>query len=475
MNVLFVGNKEESALVEEAFREQGVLFKVLALEEARKGLDLLRQPYFDAVLVDLNLTGIEFFQNMKDSGIEVPVAISLTDDKGTGEESVRQGAQGYVVRSVDNYKSLPRLVVWAYVKFLLNKQGIGEAFFNKLSEDIIKSQRHWQMTVDAVTDYIFVTDGDGLIMRANLAFAERTGKHPREIIGQRAADMLGADVSGFSIGKSVVEDFVVGDRVFSIHAFPAQFDEKEVTVYIMEDVTEIKRLMEQLYHSDKLASLGLLVSEVAHEMNAPLTGIMGYTQMLNSMEFESSVKEKLDKVYRAAHKCRDFIERLRYFSRRGKGSKELEHINRIVEKALDLRTCWCGTSAVETVMEFGDAPPVYADSEQMQQVVLNLLVNAEQAIEQKGGSGRVVLSTSYDAGTGRVLVKVSDNGEGISPEILERIFDPFYTTKSPEKGTGLGLSIARSIVEEHGGVLRAESTPGGGTTFIIELKAAEKE
>lgn len=347
----------------------------------------------------------------------------------------------------------------------------------KLREEIFRSKEQWQATLDAVGDYIFVTGRDRVIRRANVSFAGRFGKHPRDLVGVRADELLGEGLfleghelqRGVALNEPASAEVTVGDEVFAVSVSPARFGDDEVYVYSLKDITETKRLREQLYHSDKLASIGLLVSGVAHEINNPLTGILGYTEMLSAMDLPETVRKYLEKITFAAERCKSFVGSLLRFSRRQPHRRELARINEIIDRTLEIRMYWARSHNAEIVRDFAELPATSVNEQQIQQVILNMLLNAEQAIDESGRRGRIVLSTAYDEASDRISIRVSDNGTGIPGDDMDKLFDPFFTTKPPDKGTGLGLSIARGIIEEHGGTMRVQSEVGKGTSFTIEI------
>lgn len=346
-----------------------------------------------------------------------------------------------------------------------------------LLDEVVRSLKQWQATIDGVKDYIFVTDREMRIRRANIAFAARFGKHPREIVGKPLHDLMdvdlphpecGVDGEGES-GAPVSKEIKLGDETYVISLFPAKYGDSEVCVFVMKDITEIINLRNKLYHSYKIASLGLLVSGVAHEINNPLTGILGFTELLNMKTTDEAVKRELQKIYKAAERCKHVVESLMCFSRQQAPHRTLEHINSIIDKTVELRSYWLRRNDVELVKEYGNVPLSYLDSQQLQQVILNMIMNAEDAIAEAGTKGRIAVTTGYDKDKDRILIRISDNGAGIPEENLPKVFDPFFTTKPVNKGTGLGLSISYGIISEHGGDVRVESREGEGTTFIIEL------
>lgn len=425
------------------------------------------------------ITGIEFIRKLKKENLDVPLTmVAGKGDKKIAVEAMKQGAYDYVVKDDEYYNSLPHLIDRAHSKYLLEKERAEkEKVHAALLEEILRSQKQWQATIDAVTDYIFVTDKNREIRRTNISFAKRFNKHPREIIGMKADLLLGIDIhhpnstleKAMSSNMPVSDEVRIGDETYMVSSFPAMFEDVEVFVYIMKDITEMKRLRDQIYQSDKLASLGLLVSGAAHEINNSLTGILGFAELLTMRIKDDSIRKELNKISMAAERCKKIVESLLCFSRQQTPQRSLENINEIIDRTLELRTYWFRSNNVEIIRDYGNIPLVQVGSQQMQQVILNIILNAEQSIADSGRRGRIVFTTAYDSLNKKIAIRISDNGHGIPKEQLPRIFDPFFTTKPVNKGTGLGLSITHSIIAEHGGTIRAESIEGEGATFIIEM------
>lgn len=345
-------------------------------------------------------------------------------------------------------------------------------------ENIIESQKKWRAIIDAIMNYIFVIDEDGVIVRTNKSFAQRFEKHPRDIIGLNFYDLCGSitfdikDMIKTSIksGMPVSEEIQISDRTYILSIFPAMMKDKKEYICTMQDVTEIKRLRDQLYHSDKLISLGLLVSGIAHEINNPLTGIIGYTELLDMKVEDNFIKNELKKIYAAAERCKKIVESLLCFARQQTPQKSLGNINSVIESVLDLRAYRLKTNNIVVVKEFDSMIPFcYFDVQQLQQAIMNIIMNAEDALLEKNENRQLKISTKYYKQGKKIVLEISDNGIGIEEKYLPKIFDPFFTTKPVNKGTGLGLSIAYSIITEHGGKISVKSKIDRGTTFTIEL------
>jgi two-component system NtrC family sensor kinase len=236
----------------------------------------------------------------------------------------------------------------------------------------------------------------------------------------------------------------------------------------LRDHTEERLLQERLLQSEKMASVGQLVSGVAHELNNPLTGVMGFAQLLLARELEYTVRGQVQTIYSEAERAAKIVQNLLSFARRRRPAKEMCDINSLLQRVLELSSYDFAIRGISLDMTL-DArmAPVWADPDQVQQVFFNVIKNAEQAMIDANGGGRLTVVTE---GTGEgVRVTIADTGPPISADIQRRIFDPFFTTKPAGEGTGLGLTICYGIVEEHGGRIWTENPPEGGAAFYIDL------
>ena len=235
------------------------------------------------------------------------------------------------------------------------------------------------------------------------------------------------------------------------------------------DVTELKRLEEQLIQAEKLAAMGQMLAGVAHELNNPLTAILGVTELLREREgFEEGARRQLDLTHRQARRAARIVQNLLEFSRPAAPQKKPLDVNSLIDRTLQLHEHSLRRNSVE--VDFQSQPalqPVVGDANQLIQVFLNLITNAEHAIKEIRETGRIQIRVGRIGG--HISITVQDDGCGILPEALPRLFDPFYTTKRPGGGTGLGLSICMSIVREHGGSIDVETLPAGGSAFTVFL------
>ena len=247
---------------------------------------------------------------------------------------------------------------------------------------------------------------------------------------------------------------------------------------LVRDVSERKKLDDEtrdIYHqllqAEKMAALGQTVSGVAHELNNPLATILTWSERLSQKAgLDPGLKRGLEIILGEAERAARIVRNLLTFARKRQTTRAMVDINQVVRETLALRSYEQRVTNV-TVLDALAAglPPVFADAHQVQQVLLNLIINAEQAMLSANGRGLLVVRTWHDASRECVILEINDDGPGIAEDVQAKIFDPFFTTKEVGKGTGLGLTVAYAIVNEHGGRIRLESRPGAGASFFVEL------
>ena len=338
------------------------------------------------------------------------------------------------------------------------------------------------LVLDANAHYTFVSPrckdvlGYDIEEAQNMAFGGRT--HPEDL---PAANSLYQDIIAGRQSFASLEIRVrhkLGEWRRIRFNFSPLADEKgniEGVVLSGRDVTDLKRLEEQLIQAEKLAAMGQMLAGVAHELNNPLTAILGVTELLRERQGEDdSTKRQLELTHRQARRAARIVQNLLEFSRPASPQKKPLDLNNLLERTLQLHEHSLRRNNVEVDFRLQpDLPGVIGDANQLIQVFLNLITNAEQAIREVRDTGRIQIRAGRNGN--QLAITVQDDGVGIRPESLPRIFDPFYTTKRPGGGTGLGLSICMSIIREHGGNIEAETLPAGGSAFTIYLPIAPVE
>ena len=256
-------------------------------------------------------------------------------------------------------------------------------------------------------------------------------------------------------------------RTISITYSTPQKDEE--VLCLIRDVTDQKMLQEQLIQSEKMSAIGQLVSGVAHELNNPLAGISAFAQLLLAEKrFPPDQRTAAETIYSEARRASRIVQNLLTFARQHKAEKVPTAINQVLDDTLELRGYELRVRGIDVRREYDESiPETMADAHQLQQVFLNLITNAEQAMEQRDGHHhRLTVRTRRNADA--IRIEVEDTGDGIPANLIERIFNPFFTTKPTGSGTGLGLSISLGIVREHEGRIWAEN-PQTGARFVVEL------
>lgn len=481
---LFISSGRTADPLLKAFREHCPSSEILRARDGREGLKTLLREGVDAVFIDyaLSVKGIDFFREKQKKNIEAPGIVIVEEGKEIqAAEAIKDGAYDYIVKGKDVSGSLPGVLERIQNGSLLKKETEKEKENQAiLFKQIWRSQKWWQSIIDAIKDYIFVLDRNYRILKTNKAFAGQFGKEPADIIMKPYYELYGLrEAHEWCVVSGESERLVTGslerkihESVYLISCFPIYHEHHDAVVYIMKDITETRRLKDQIYHMDKLSSLGTLTSGVAHEINNPLTGIIGYTEMLLMNEQQEPGKKYLQNIYDSAIRCKKIVENMLTFSRQKSPHRSPDNVNDIIDKTIELHEYWLRSTNIEIVRTYQELPYINIDRQQMQQVILNLLINAEHAISETSRRGRIEFRTQYDKERDNIIISVSDNGAGISSEVLSKIFDPFFTTKPVNVGTGLGLSIAHGIIAEQGGTIEAKSEFGAGTSFIITLPAS---
>jgi len=350
----------------------------------------------------------------------------------------------------------------------------------RLVELLSSGKREWEQTVDAFNQAICYVDPQGLVRRANRVFADLIKLPVTALAGRPWLTLLPpawADAVARLVGtpgdSAAPIELRSGDRILLATAVPT--GEPGAAVLLFEDQTEKRRLQEQLLQSEKMSAIGQLIAGVAHDLNNPLASVVGFSDLLGeAADVPPRLAEPLAVIRQEAERASAIVRNLLSFARRQEGERQLQSIRPILESTHQLLKNQLMAARIELTLEFEPGlPQVEVHANQIKQVFVNIINNAAQAIAStraKVGGGRIEIVTRCEPDG--LSVSVSDNGPGIPEDVVQRVFEPFFSTKSEGEGTGLGLSICLGIVKEHGGSMRVDQGGAGsgrGATFTVEL------
>lgn len=367
----------------------------------------------------------------------------------------------------------------------------------KLEQALKESEERYRTLVETANTAIIAVDENARITLFNPA-AEKLFEYSKDEIMNRDVTVLmpekyskmfseriyGSSESEYSTYLDNTIEFTglksTGEEVpLEISISQCRIEGKKIFTAIVMDITERKNLQEQLIQSAKLAAIGELISGVTHEVNNPLAIVMGYAEMMiNEPGLDEEVLKSVKVIYNESERARKVIQNLLSFARQHNPDKQKIDINELLDKTLALADYELRKNKICINRNYSmSMPAIMADPNQLQQVLLNLIINAQHALTQNSNEREIMVGTEVvkkicnesNRQVDRAVITISDNGPGIPKKTLSKIFDPFFTTKPVNEGTGLGLSVSHGIVSEHGGNIHAESTEGEGTTFFIEL------
>jgi PAS domain S-box-containing protein len=360
-----------------------------------------------------------------------------------------------------------------------------------IADDIVERKRteerlkqaadEWQITFDSIPMPVSLQSRDFKILRINKAYAELFNINPDDIIGKpcyqivHQSDHPIPDCPHVKMLNTNNESTIemhhdeLG-RYFEITVSPIK-DSSDIiigSVHIMRDITQVKKAE----ISSRLASVGEMAAGIAHEINNPLTGVIGFSDMLMERELPQDMREQVEIIADGSRRVADIVKRLLTFARQNKPVRAMVNINDLIANTLNMRSYVLKTNNINVITEYDETLPLITiDPGQIQQVFLNLIVNAEYSMKKTGKPGELRIKTKKL--NDKITISFRDNGLGISEENMKRLFQPFFTTKPVGEGTGLGLSLSRSIIIEHSGTISVESELNEGATFQIELPITE--
>jgi two-component system NtrC family sensor kinase len=359
--------------------------------------------------------------------------------------------------------------------------------FNRLYEQVVKAKVDWQDTFDSIPDLICILDKEARIIRVNRAFSTRLQKPYDALIGVSFTDVIHASpmpaflkalTSAVTAGQHAhqEQEIDIDGSLFAAALFPCYDTAGDFrgTVCIFRDITEQKRLKDHLVQSEKMAAIGTLAAEIAHEMNNPLHYINNYLYLLfESLPADFAKKEYVEKIQTGIDNLAQLTRDLLEFSRPLNDVFTPVNPHHIIESSVERLEQHISDSRVQIIRRYGCPDnPVLGSDRMLQQVFVNLIQNALDALSP---GGRMVLTTTCDQH--RFVAEIEDSGAGIDAKNISKIFEPFFTTKKSmeRRGTGLGLTICYNIIKQHNGDIAVTSKAGQGTTFRITLPIAPSQ
>ncbi|MDP2627274.1 MAG: ATP-binding protein [Candidatus Rokubacteria bacterium] len=369
---------------------------------------------------------------------------------------------------------------------------------DRAREELARAEGRYRSLVEGIPAVMYVATLDGAFSFISARIEDLTGYSPAQWMsspgfwersihpddrGRVVAEFARARAAGTLLGLDYRLVRADGCAIWIRHRSVSAADPAGGAVRrgFITDIAEQKEAEEALvrqremgYQREKLASMGELLAGVAHELNNPLTVVLGQTAMVRrDAEGNAPVLDRVERIARAADRCARIVRNFLALARQRPPERTRVDLNRVASEAAELLGYSLRVDSVKLELDLAPALlPLVGDPHQLHQVVVNLITNAHHALRQVEGQRRIRVSTRSDATRGSVCIEVADSGPGIPREIQQRIFEPFFTTKPAGHGTGLGLSLCRGIVESHEGSIRLESEPGRGATFTIELPAA---
>ena len=360
------------------------------------------------------------------------------------------------------------------------------------AEELALLKEFNESIVESVNVGLLAVDESGRITRSNSTFEAMMELSREETIGKLVEDIfdesfalnleniLGKSRWHLTEIRNAYKLFTTNSKgkalIINVAVAPLRSVSHDQTgaIIVLENVTSRIKLEETLQQSEKLSSIGLLAAGVAHEVNTPLTGVSSYTQMLLGMIPETDPKHVLlQKVQKQTDRASNIVGNLLNFSRTGNATEFTDiDVNKLLDDTLQLLEPQMRKSQVAITKNYAEtAPKIYGNASKLQQVFTNLIINARDAMAFGGGT--ITLTTSFDDDD-QIVVEVTDTGSGIEPENLNKIYDPFFTTKGVGSGTGLGLAVSYGIVQEHAGTIETISEVGEGTTFRLVFPVVQK-
>jgi PAS domain S-box-containing protein len=437
------------------------------------------------------LSGLAALAYVRARGFDLPfIIMSGAIGEDLAVAAIKAGAHDYITKN-----NLTRLI--PAVERALQEAEAHRAR-RRAEETLQEKYQIMQAVFEGTSDAIFVKDLQGRYVMINSAGARVFGKSPEDVIGKDDTELFAAEsidqilehdrqVLASGATQSYEETSIVlgTTRIFLSTKAPRRDHQGNIIgiIGIARDITERKQAEEQfqrqraaLYQSEKLATMGQLLAGVAHELNNPLSVVMGQAALLRKSGRSKPQIERAEKIVQAAERCARIVNNFLALARQRPPERHPVQVNHVAWEAVELLAYPLRVDSVKVVWALArEMPVLWADPHQLHQVVVNLVVNAHQAMREVAGPRQLTVATGVSPGGELVWMEVQDTGPGVAEELRARIFEPFFTTKPPGVGTGLGLSLCQGIVEGHGGRIGLVPREGTGAVFRVELPVERPE
>lgn len=473
-------------IITDILSKQG--YEVKTAPNYHNAIQFLESEAFSAILTDIRMpekSGIDLLAHIRELNEDVPV-ILMTGfaSMDSAMEAVKNGAYDYLTKPLD-FSKLTKVIKQSIEKFELqqtNKDLVNQLqeINSSLEEKISDRSRELKNILNSANEAIITTDNSLIIKTANPKTMEIFGE---ECIGKNLSELI----EGVNF-KTIIPKILNNSSYITKHEFKygekhleinfsqyLDYETEEVfgVVAIIDDISDKKKLEAQLVHSTKMSAVGQLAAGIAHEFNNVLSGIVGYTSLALTRDDIEKVRKDLKVVDKASQRAIDVIKQLLTFSKQKEEKYTLSNIDEIIEDAISLVQNSLNKESIKIAKHYSKVPAVRINKGEIQQVILNLIINAQHAIAQSVDSGNEkVIGIKTKVEGSDIKIEVSDTGVGIPKEIIPKIFDPFFSTKNnnnEQGGSGLGLSVSYAIIERHKGSIEVSSVKGEGTTFTIHL------
>jgi len=496
--LLIEDNPDHIMITKRILEKRNGKYQVDSADEARRGLRKIIEDAYDLILCDYRMPGLsalDILREIKREGKDIPfIVITASGSERAAVDLMKEGAYDYILKDLSYEDTLPVVIKRSIERYNARKEK------QRLEEQIKKAAKEWETTFNSIMDWISIHNIDFNILRVNKAFADAFGTTPEELVGNTCYEVVHKikEPPSYCPHKHTLETKQpTRAEFFEPHleiylecsTSPIFNEEKELTatVHVVKNITkrkkaektlekaylDLKEAQQQLIQSGKMAAVGQLAAGISHELNQPLTGIKGFTQaILMDLDKHSPIAGDLRRIEEQADRMDNIIKNIRFFARKSEFKMQELDVNKPLEDSFMLLGVQLKVHNISLRKYLAkNLPHINGDPNQLQQAFLNLLTNARDAIDslKRRDGGEITVKTSLSKDKKYVEVIFQDTGCGISKENLDNIFNPFFTTKSPNGGIGLGLSIVYRIIENHNGRIGVESRTGEGATFRITL------